>query len=56
MRLPTARYRREFEQRFTDPDMAEYYVSDLPAIAQPFIYSSSGLQLLPAIAPKPRSN
>src|SRR5438874_13618681 len=26
---------------------------DLPAIAQPFIYSSSSLELLPAIAPKP---
>src|SRR5207237_9559796 len=26
---------------------------DLPAIAQPVIYSSSGLELLPAIAPKP---
>jgi hypothetical protein len=26
---------------------------DLPAIAQPFIYSSGSLELLPAIAPKP---
>jgi hypothetical protein len=44
--ISRARCRREFEQRFTDRHNGRGIHPDLPAIAQPVIYSSRSLDLL----------
>jgi hypothetical protein len=50
--ISRARCRREFEQVYRSAHGRGLH-PDLPATAQPFIYSSRGLELLPAIALKP---